>query len=129
MKRLSVLLGTAALAATIVAAAPAAHAGDDPEIRKNGSCSAATDWKLKLKKDDSKIETEFEVDQNVVGDKWKVRLRHDGKLYFKGTRTTKAPSGSFSIERNVPDHSGKDTIKARAVNKSTGEVCTAKASL
>jgi hypothetical protein len=40
---------------------------------KNGGCSESSSWKLKLSEENSKIETEFEVDQNVVGDTARAR--------------------------------------------------------
>jgi hypothetical protein len=86
-------------------------------------------WKLKLKKDDGRIETEFEVDQNVVGETWRVTLKHNGNRFFRDRRTTKAPSGSFEVNKSVNDAAGKDTISARARNLSTDELCKAQASI
>ncbi len=85
-------LALAALVATValVAAAPAV-AGDDDDIIRRGSCSGATDWKLKLDHDDGRIEAEFEVDQNRNGERWRVVLRRDGNRFFKGVRTTHGP--------------------------------------
>jgi predicted ATP-dependent serine protease len=56
--------------------------------------------------------------------RWKVTLRRNGALVLSTRRTTRAPSGSFEVNRIV---SG-GTISARAVSPS-GEVCTAKATL
>ena len=42
---------------------------------------------------------------------------------------TKAPSGSFTLRRLLPDTLGRDIIRARAVNALTGEVCIARAVL
>ena len=55
----------AALVLTVAGAAPAgAKAGD---VIKRGSCSASSDWKLKLSPEDNGIEVEFEVDSNRSG--------------------------------------------------------------
>src|SRR5688500_12588559 len=70
----------------------------DAEVIRTGGCSGRSDWKLKLKEDDRRIEVEYEVDQNRVGDVWRVRIRHDGDLAFSGSRRTRAPSGSFGVE-------------------------------
>ena len=117
-------LGLAALvtAVVLVSAVPAA-AGDDREVIRTGNCSRASDWKLKLKLDDGRIETEFEVDQNWNGQRWRVVLRRDGAVFFRGIRTTRPPSGSFEMERRPINRAGRDRISARAVNLRSGEVC------
>jgi hypothetical protein len=126
VKNIAVSFGLAVmLAASLIAAAPVAGAKDGDKI-KEGSCSGSTSWKLKLSEENGGIETEFEVDQNKVGVKWRVVLRHDGNKYFKGVRTTKGDSGSFEVRRVVNNHNGADTIRARATNLSSGETCTGK---
>jgi hypothetical protein len=121
--RTLVALGVAALAtaALLVGALPAGAGGQ--EVIRNGSCSGAADWKLKLKLDDGKIETEFEVDQNVNGERWRVVLKRDGNRFFRGVRTTHAPSGSFSVERRTQNTAGPNRIRARAVHLDSGQVC------
>jgi hypothetical protein len=100
-----------------------AHAGDDREKIKRTRCSESSSSKLKVKTDDGRLEVEFEVDQNRSGDKWKVRLRNDGKIFFRGKRTTRGASGSFSVERKTSNGPGKDRISGRARNLRTNEVC------
>jgi hypothetical protein len=95
-----------------------------PERRVAGSCTGQTSAKLKAKPDDGRLEVEFEVDQNRNGVTWRVRLRRNGSLVVKTRATTKAPSGSFSVERRIADPAGSDRIAARATSPS-GEVCTA----
>ncbi len=114
-----------ALTALVVAAlagAPAAQAKAGDVIER-GPCSAGSTWKLKLSPEDGRIEVEFEVDQNVVGDTWRVRILHDGELVFAGKRTTQAPSGSFEVRIVEPNHAGTDRFVGRARNLSTDEVC------
>ena len=106
--------------AAAVAAPVAARAGD---VQKSGSCSAASTWQLSAGPRDGLIRVEFEVDQNVVGQTWRVRLADNGSLFFKGRRTTQDPSGSFTVNRRTTDQAGTDRIVARAVNLTTGEVC------
>lgn len=101
-----------------LAAAPAAQAKAGDVIER-GSCSAASTWKLKPSPQDGRIE----VDQNVVGDVWRVRILHDGELVFTGRRTTQAPSGSFEVRIVEPDHGGTDRFVGKARNLSTDEVC------
>jgi hypothetical protein len=98
-----------------------AKAGD---VIKRTSCSGVSDWKLKLSPQDGKIEVEFEVDSNRVGQTWQVRLTKDGTQFFSGSRVTKAPSGSFTVRKVTSNPAGDDVIRARAVNAATGETCT-----
>jgi hypothetical protein len=120
----------AALAGSLALVVPAgvAVAGDNDVIQE-GSCGGSSDWKLKLSPEDNGIEAEFEVDQNVSGDRWRVRIRHDGDLAFRGTRTTGGASGSFEVRIVENDNAGSDTFRARARNVSTGEVCVGTASI
>ena len=122
MRRMIGVALMAALALVLVAPAQIASAGDRDVIRE-GSCDGRSDWKLKISPEDGGLEVEFEVDQNVNGDRWRVRIRHDGDLVFNRIRTTRAPSGSFEVrivENNGP---GSDVFRGRARNLSTGEVC------
>ncbi len=108
--------------------APVAHAGGQEVIRR-GSCSAQSDWKLKVKPDNSRLELEFEVDQNVVGEVWRVRIKQNGARIFAGTRTTRGPSGSFEVRRRPADGAGVDRFVARATNLSNGEKCVGRISI
>jgi hypothetical protein len=118
-----------ALVASLAIALPAGLAlAGDRDVIEEGSCSGSTDWKLKLSLEDGGLEVEFEVDQNVVGDRWRVKIRHDGDLAFRGTRTTGGASGSFEVRIVENDGPGTDAFRARARNVSTGEVCVGAAS-
>jgi hypothetical protein len=119
------LKGMIAIAAIVglVGAAPVAmaKAGD---VIKRGACSGSTsDWKLKLSPENGKIQVEFEVDSNKVGQTWQVRLTQNGTKIFGGSRVTQAPSGSFTVRKVTANLAGTDTIKGRAVNGATGETC------
>jgi hypothetical protein len=92
--------------------------------RVSGHCTADSSAKLKIKHDDGRLETEFEVDQNRDGVRWTVRISRNGKSVVKTSATTKAPSGSFSVERRIGDPVGSDRIVAKATSPS-GEVCKA----
>ena len=122
--RILVALGVAALAAAavLVGALPAAAGGQ--EVIRSGSCSGGADWKLKANPDDGRIEVEFEVDQNRNGERWRVVLKRDGNRFFRGIRTTHAPSGSFEVEQRPGNTPGPNRIKARAAHLGSGQVCT-----
>jgi hypothetical protein len=108
----------AAIGATTV---QAASAKSGPGVRVAGTCSDTSSSKLKLKRDNGRLQVEFEVDQNRAGVPWAVEIRKDGQLVIQATRTTHAPSGSFSLERRIAGTTG--VITARATRD--GESCTA----
>jgi len=114
--------------AALAAAASAPAKGGDG-ILKSGSCSGSANWKLKAKHDNGLIETEFEVDQNVVGKKWKVVIRQNGVKRFSGVKTTKAPSGSFTVRRMLDNKAGADRIVAKARALSNGQTCRGELSI
>jgi hypothetical protein len=128
------MLKTTIAAALIVAFAALAAAATAPGkggdgLLKRGSCSGSADWKLKAKHDDGLIETEFEVDQNVAGRRWKVVIRQNGIKRFEGIRRTKAPSGSFEVRRLLDDKKGADRIVAKARALSNGQTCRGELSI
>jgi hypothetical protein len=128
MKR--IILSTVAAAVAVAALAlPAAAPANDDDIRRAGECTGGSTSKIKVKPDDGGLEVEFEVDQNKNGVKWRVRLKDNSKRVFRGSARTQAPSGSFSIERQLANMPGTDTIKARARNTQSGERCAAKVSI
>lgn len=122
---------TALLAGLVVLASTATAAGTkgDRGIVKSGKCSANSSWKLKAKNDDGRIETEFEVDQNRVGKRWRVTIFRNGSKVFNGIRTTRAPSGSFEVGRLLAGSAGTDRIVAKARSLSSGETCSAALSI
>ena len=120
---------TASLAAGVLAAAPAASASDGDGVRNAGSCSGRSTWELKAKHDDGRIEVEFEVDSNVVGQTWNVRLTDNGVVVLRRQATTRAPSGSFEVETRIGNRAGVDYLKARATNPATGETCVGRVHL
>jgi len=124
---------TPATAALIVAitlpflGAVPAHAGDgDSEVTRHGSCSGSTDWKIKAKSDDGRIEVESGIDSNRSGQVWHWTLRQNGGIAADGRSTTRGRSGSFEVERETRNAAGTDAFRFRAVNRASGEVCVAR---
>jgi len=122
VNRAAAIIASTLAAATIVAAPISASARDGDVIRR-GSCTVRSDWKLKLSPENGRIEVEFEVDQNRNGHRWSVRMKRDGKVFWRGSRTTRPPSGSFEVRRLTRNGPGVDKIVVRARNVRTGEVC------
>ncbi|MEA2220577.1 MAG: hypothetical protein QOJ35_3203 [Solirubrobacteraceae bacterium] len=93
-------------------------------VRVTGTCTAGSTARLKVKRDRGRLKASFEVDQNVVGVTWDVTIRRNDAVAVSRTATTRAPSGSFDVERRLRNGAGPDAIAARAQSPS-GEVCTA----
>jgi hypothetical protein len=116
----------AALTTVMIGATPAL--ANDADVIREGNCSGASDWKLKLSPENGKIEVEYEVDQNRNGQQWRVRILKNTNLIFSGTRTTQAPSGSFELRLVTANTAGTDNFVARATNVNSGETCRGTAS-
>jgi hypothetical protein len=131
MKKMSTSTAVAALliGATLpVLGAGAAQAAGGDVVRR-GSCTGSTDWKMKAKPDDGRIEVESEIDSNRNGQTWTWRLKHDGDVAAHGRSTTHRPSGSFTVTRRTANSAGSDSFTFRAENARSGEVCVARVSL
>lgn len=115
-------LAVGAVAALSLFPTGPAVANDDDVIRR-GSCTGASDWKLKASPENGRIEVEGEVDSNQNGQTWSWRILHDGSLSARGTATTQPPSGSFEVRRVLMNAAGTDTIVFRGRNPRTEEVC------
>jgi hypothetical protein len=125
--RIRAIVGAVLLATILAGAAAGPVLAKDGDVIRRGACTRASDWKLKLSEENGRIEVEYEVDQNRVGDAWRVRIRHDGDLVFAGTRRTRGPSGSFEVRLVQRNRAGSDLFTGRAVNARTGEVCGGRA--
>jgi len=121
------MVGAVVLGALLIAGTAVPTLARAGEVIRTGACSGRSDWKLKLKDDNGRIEVEYEVDQNRIGDVWRVRIRHDGDLVFAARRMTKAPSGSFTVRLLQRNRAGDDLFRGRAVNLRTGEICGGRA--
>lgn len=112
-------LSGAAIAAALTvpllyAAGPAAASGHG--VTNTGSCSRHGSFKLTAKHDDSLIEIEYEVDTNVSGQRFAVRLTDNGAVILKRSAMTGGRSGSFSVSKRTANRVGADTIRAHAVS-------------
>ena len=125
-KQMGIAVIVGILVVPISAAAPAQAKGSDA-VTAQGTCSNGATWKLKAKHDDTRIQWEFEVDTNRSGQVWTVKVTDNATTVFTGTRTTLAPSGSFSVERRTADRAGADVLRATASR--AGAVCSGKVSI
>jgi hypothetical protein len=118
---------TAAALSGVALVAPSANAqgGVAPKV-SSGAC-ATGGWKLEAKPDDGRLEVEYQLDTNRNGQAWKVRITDNTHLVFSGTRTTKAPSGSFSVNIRPVNRAGTDHLVATATRN--GKTCTGRLAL
>src|SRR4051794_23776722 len=94
-----------------------AKGGND--VIRRGSCSGSSDWKLKLSPEDGRIEVEYEVDSNKVGQHWRVKLYENGNRIFRGTKTTQGASGSVTLRTPADNKARTDPFPAPAGDLAT----------
>jgi hypothetical protein len=95
-----------------------------------GACTGRGTSKLKANQPrNGRIQVEFEVESHVSGQVWTVQMNDNGASFFKGSKTTKAPGGSFEAKASAKNQAGADAISATATNSTTGETCTASVSV
>lgn len=124
LARTGLAAATIALGIGALSTGAASASGGGSRVEARGLCNSGATWKLKAKPDNGQIEVEFEVDSNRVGQTWSVRIADNGVTVFQGSRRTVAPSGSFSVERRVPNRAGVDAFTAVATNAATGQRCS-----
>jgi hypothetical protein len=121
----SALVLAAAAVVTVVpvlAAAPAEAKGGSPAVQSGGACIGGGVWKLKAKHDDGRLEVEYQVDTNRAGQAFHVIVTDDNVSVFNGTKTTTAPSGSFTLALRPVDRPGAEVIRTKATF--AGHTCT-----
>jgi hypothetical protein len=118
----AVAIGGAALLSSGTALA------NDADVITTGTCSLGSTWKLKHSPENGQLEVEFEVDQNVAGQTWKVVLTTNGNEILRTRAVTNVESGSFDVQALTANAAGVDRTVATAKNPATGEVCRARVS-
>lgn len=114
---------------TMFAAAPAALASSNDVIRR-GACTGSNHWRLELSKTPGRrIEVDYKVFTGAVGQTWRVVERHNGVVYFRGTRVSHDSPAQIEVDNFVRNLAGTDRIRARATNAANGEVCIGTASI
>ena len=74
-----------------------------------------------------RIEVRFEIHRSPTGDAWRISMRRNGTLFF---RETKRANDSGDVKAYPPWFMGMDgRFRARAIDRSTGEVCWAHATI
>lgn len=107
IRRTIAAVATAGLLATplaVLAASPAS-ADADREWRWAGA-----KHEFDVEKDDGRFEIDYDLDNAKPGSKWRVVIRHDGKVIHK-KRHRADDDGGFDIEKSRRNTSGKDVFK------------------
>lgn len=90
----------------------------------SGSCSGNSTWKLTLKWDNGRVESDVEVQTPAPGQQWKSGFKDNGVVFGHALKTTQA-DGSFSATRFATNQVGPDAITVKSTNLTTNEVCKA----
>ena len=90
----------------------------------SGSCSGNSSWKLTLKFDNGRVESDVEVQTPLAGQQWRSAFKDNGVVFGYALKTTVA-DGSFSATRFATNQAGPDSILVKSTNVATGEVCRA----
>lgn len=113
----------AAKATTVAAVTPAAYvSAREVEREKEGRGRLGTTWEFNLEKEGKRIDVDVDLESRRAGEKWDIRLYHNGKRVTKVVRSTDH-EGEVSLDRLVKNKKGKDTLKFRA-KSSRGELIT-----
>lgn len=106
LRKTTATLATTALLATpfaVLTAAPASAA--DREFRVGGA-----EVEFDVEKDDGRFEVEVDLDDAKPGSKWRIILRHNGKVYFNKVRKADR-DGEIEIDRKRKNTKGKDVFR------------------
>jgi hypothetical protein len=123
-----VVVGAMGLTLIIGATAASARTAAPGAVIRTGHCTGPSTWKLTLKHDNGRIESDLEVQTPASGQTWHYVMKDNGIRFAAGNKVTMA-DGSFSVTRFAPNALGTDQIVARANNLTTGEVCRAAAAI
>jgi hypothetical protein len=121
----------AVLALGIVGAvAPGTAFAGDPEVKKEGSCSGNSEWKLEVRlEDNNTFRVRWEADSGIAGQQWRLTLRQNGAVISSIVRTTNVDGEAQLNRSGLTNPAGTDTFSGFARNLGTGETCSGSASL
>lgn len=110
-------------------AGAATEAKEPRAVLRKGTCSGPTHWKLNLRfRKTGGLVVVFTAWGGASGQTWNVFIEDKGKLVFSGSRTS-GDDGYFRVRNVSKNRPGVDRVVVTANNVSTGETCTARASI
>jgi len=108
-------VAVAAFVGATALSAPVPAGAGGRAVNTTGGCSGRGTWAVKVTTGDrGGLQAEFDLDVNRAGQRWQVRFAHDGKLVANVVRTTRAPSGAFTLRVVTPNAPGADRFSVRA---------------
>lgn len=114
-----ILVGVITLGAMAVVGPAAARRGD---VVNRGPCHGRAEWKMRGRIAHGNVKVRYEVDADIPGLTWLVRISANNVLLFNGSRVTDS-SGDFEVRVRKVDQVGTDAFDATATNTTTGESC------
>ena len=108
-----------AIPGALLVASPA-QADSERSIRCGGA-----EIELSVDREYGVFEVDGSIDNAKPGSKWRVALRHEGKVYYKTVRTADR-EGEIDVERLRKNTAGKDTFSLSVRNLSTNQLCKVK---
>lgn len=119
LRKAAATLGATALLATPLAlTASPAHAADR-EFR----CAGA-DVEFDVEKDDGRFEVDVDVDDAKPGTRYRVVLRHDGKVFHKKVHRADSDGDVADIDKERRNTAGKDRFKLTVKKIGGPKACT-----
>jgi hypothetical protein len=84
------------------------------EIQREGDCTNSNaDWRIEVEHEDGGFQVDVRIRSEVPGQVWRLRIRHDGNLFYDQNRTTNE-DGEIRIRRQRPNTAGEDVFRFRA---------------
>lgn len=107
---------TLLLAAVVACAAmpSVASADDGRDVRRTGTCTAASKMSVRLRADGKQIRVELELEGRHRGAAWNVILLRERRIAFRGVIHAREGSREVRLRRTLDDWFGRDSIVIRA---------------
>jgi hypothetical protein len=105
----------AAVAACAALSLPSVASADDGrDVRKAGTCTAASEMSVRLRADGKKIRVELEIEGRQRGATWRVILLRERRIAFRGVIRAREGSREVRLRRTLDDWFGRNSIVIRA---------------
>lgn len=92
------------------------------DVIKRANCPGSAKSKLKASPENGRIEVEYEIDNAVAGERWKIILKKGNRKIFKGVRTVNG-AREIKVRKVTSNGAGTERISAKARNLNTGAQC------
>ncbi|MFC6153628.1 hypothetical protein [Nocardioides yefusunii] len=107
------------LAGSVMALSAAPAQADGPE-RSTEFWIGNSEVDFSVERERNKFEVDVDIDDAKPGSKWRVVLRHDGKIVHKKTHRADR-GGDVEVTKYLKNTSGKDTFRLTVTKVGTGK--------